>query len=463
MTASSSYSPHADQRSDDTIEISKLVLGPDIESGLAVGRTDGSLCIIQLGDEYMAKFKNVPKMKWVPASSQGDDINQFAEVDYSLEAAKLSTELVREESMSDDDSFKYLQGKGAMSKFDVVHQFGAHDGPVTSILFESPVTLYTAGGSKYEVKKWVRPKLKPKYREQSEFKCAKVLYNHSDSVTSLIEWYIPTIKKDVLISASFDGSFTMIDKESGKMVREAVIVQDEFGNPNPITCSDIDEREGVIIFGLLSGHVAVYILQDLVVAEGDSSDDATPVLYFSAHAKGNINGVSAIRCLTNGFYDDDSTSPSMYSTQVLTGGIDGVVKRWDLIGRRKHQQNPLDDVDSKNEPSINIKYWPLVESQRCKHGVHVLKGHESAITALEGDKTKFISASADGSARIWEPSSSSGECLYIMEGFTDVTSICARDNLFITDGMKGYVCVHDFDVVDRTGKRDGNDHVDLDF
>ena len=60
------------------IHICTLSMGPEGEYGIAVGRTNGSVCIIQLGGEYLGKFSSVAKLTLV---EQRKSSSSYAESD----------------------------------------------------------------------------------------------------------------------------------------------------------------------------------------------------------------------------------------------------------------------------------------------------------------------------------------------------------------------------------------------
>lgn len=99
-----------------------------------------------------------------------------------------------------------------------------------------------------------------------------------------------------------------------------------------------------------------------------------------------------------------------------------------------------------------MEHWPKLASQRLPKKAHIFEGHVGPITALEamgGRRPQFLSASKDGTIRAWN--TAKGKENYRMDGFTnDLSSLCvlgssdSDDDLLVTNGMKQYVCVHDF-------------------
>eukprot|EP00957_Ditylum_brightwellii_P009020 681771-Ditylum_brightwellii.AAC.1 len=91
-----------------------------------------------------------------------------------------------------------------------------------------------------------------------------------------------------------------------------------------------------------------------------------------------------------------------------------------------------------------------------KQCAHLFEGHCGSITSLACvDRTKVLSAGADGTVRIWDRSE--GKELYRMDGFTSkISSLCLEENRLITDGMEEYVCLHDFEVDEIEEGKDYN-------
>lgn len=196
------------------------------------------------------------------------------------------------------------------------------------------------------------------------------------------------------------------------------------------------------------GHIVCYAASELLhdASEGKSSTCPVPKCRFVAHdpslqknSDDSHHGVTAIRCGGNG-----QMSNSVTSTILLTGGADGIIKQYQMIKQKRPSK-----VD--NEPSTDwgLMHWPRLPTQRVKDCAHIFKGHYKAITSLlydGGESSKILSAGADGSVRVWDPSA--GSELYRMDGFKDLTCLCLDKEILVTNGMNEYVCVHDFDVAD---------------
>ena len=190
-----------------------------------------------------------------------------------------------------------------------------------------------------------------------------------------------------------------------------------------------------------------YVASELV---GDASEGIgcpVPKCRFLAHdplkqksQDGSMRGVTALSCGGPG-----RSSMSASSSILLTGGADGEIKQWEMIRQRSS--------NNETSPTWKLEHWPRLPTQRMKDRAHLFQGHsEGPITALVCDDGKILSAGADGTIRVWDPSK--GE-MYRMGGFEGVSSICLDREILVTNGMGEFVCIHDFDVTE--------DDVDADY
>ena len=107
----------------------------------------------------------------------------------------------------------------------------------------------------------------------------------------------------------------------------------------------------------------------------------------------------------------------------------------------------LPPSENGEEPTFQLEHWPRLPTQRMKRRAHLFQSHSGkAVNVLaQIDPSKFLSASADGTIRIWSPSE--GKELYRLDGFTgSISSLVLAKDTLITDGMENMVCLHDFSV-----------------
>ena len=130
------------------------------------------------------------------------------------------------------------------------------------------------------------------------------------------------------------------------------------------------------------------------------------------------------------------------ANSLVTGGMDGVVKQWDILSRTQADKTTLE-------------HWPRLSNQRMKQRAHLFQGHENKITALQYHPNAIVSAGVDGTVRAWNYKT--GKEFFVMDGFSDgINSLCLSEDALVTNGMNQFVCVHDFNI-------DGGDEVEDDI
>lgn len=446
---------------------------------LAVGRTDGTVYFISLGTQYLTNFEARPSVKAIYDSDDGKDgFDSSSEGGGSGLSFQVEMELVRQDqqqSLSNDvdryqsgDHDEFTEESNPMSgdgdiPFEILQQFRAHEPnePITALLYQSK-KLYTAGGSSGSIKAWsIIEDEDTDGNSHFHVQLALNLHGaHSGKVLALKTLSSSSgggRRNDLLLSVSDDGSIALWDNISGDLVYSCHAA-DEYGSPIEIKSADVDTSNDnhLIYLGLANGYVVGYVAAELIQHASVGGDICpTPNLQYLAHDcssssenfnNGEVNeydGVTAIVCNGRG-----TLSPS--SSSIITGGADGSLKQWEIIGRR------VTNTDTTYESSYwKLEQWPRLSTQRLKGKVHIFEGHFSPITSLQCVRTtennevktndRIFSAGLDGTIRIWD--ASSGKELYRMDGFTHgVSSLCLDSNTLVTNGMGEYVCVHDFDI-----------------
>jgi len=432
------------------IHISALSV-TDLDFGVAVGRTNGSVCIVRIGGEYMAKFSSVPKLTLVEQSKSSDG---FAESDVTIPTAKLTSELVRDKNVNEDFLLDSLSGKEnkprqenldeeitAPDPFEILLQFDAHDDRISVLLYDNMRKLFTCGDSDYLVKEWEIPRLAPAGRQvrrssvTETVNCLRTYKLHTDKIIDVKKVNSSYLEGDVLLTFSYDGSFALWNHETGDLIKQIKVLLSD--SPDPILSASIDEVEGLIFIGTKSGFVEGYVM-DEIIENAKNLSDITPKCRFKATSDG---AVSALHALSLDFGKGtrlrrNLSAKDIYTCGLLTGDSKGVVKRWEVMGRK-----------AGDGRFPRFEHWPRMETQRFKKHAHIFKGHSDEVTNVLGTPTNIISTSLDGSLKVWSPASGDS-ALYSMESFKDISSICCIGSLLITDGMKNYVCLHDFDSVE---------------
>ena len=208
-----------------------------------------------------------------------------------------------------------------------------------------------------------------------------------------------------IATVGLDGRLRLWNFGEGRSLADAAM-------PSPATC--VSCADGYLVCGLMDGRVVAH-------AEGLQW---RPVLQVSAHD-------CAVRSL---FFDRQD--------RLLTGGADGTIKYWNL--------NP--DVD-----------WE--EEDGGENGEEVmLRAHEGAVVAMQADDSKLVTASQDGSVRVWPLSAiRKGDVdgllpQFSIQGFSgSIRSVAFEGPLLVSDGTSDRLVIHDF------LSPDGEDEIVLGF
>jgi len=258
-------------RHDTPIQVSQIAfdetaLGPGFGTTaetVAVGRTDGTVYIIELGSEYLTKFHAVPKLtmggSWEDGNENrsGDDNGPSVRVEMEMIS---DTELNERNAMS--SGLEDLDLSASSTPFEIQCQFQAHgkDEPISALLFHDD-TLFTAAKKSGVIKVWkindadtnfIMVPVQNLDVHQDDVVVLKTLSSSSSADTSRGS---DVSDHNLLLSASLDGSFALWDMMSGDLVYRCELTDDD-GNPTSITAADVDTSgdEHIIYLSLSSGE-----------------------------------------------------------------------------------------------------------------------------------------------------------------------------------------------------------------
>lgn len=296
---------------DDTaaqIHISKVIVGAEADS-IVVGRTDGSVCVVEMGTEYCTRF--VSKLK--ATAGVNDTVSfesEMVRLDDQIDETIMRGAPKRERDLTETTEIP----------FEVSHQFMAHDQSAITALHttESETGNVVVTGSKNgQITIWNVP-------DDQDEKVTPVrnLEAHSDEVVA-IEAVSMTDDDEphLLLSVSIDGSLALWDIWTGDSIYQCEMMSDDGDQQLPILCAAANSKE--VFLGLANGEVVVYSIPDMVECASMGGTCPVPNGKFMAQA----GGVTAIQCAGEGTLAASSRSNTA-SSVLLTGGKDGVVKQW---------------------------------------------------------------------------------------------------------------------------------------
>ena len=272
---------------------------------LCVGRTDGSVFLIQIGTDYMTKFINAPEYKL----TDEDKLN----VQNKLKAH------VDQENQEVSDN-----------PFEVLYQFQAHDQPITQLLYhEESNLIVSAGGTNGEILMWSTIKSDTNAGETKITSIGSLSNVHTGKIVSL-----EMLSPNMMLSASVDGSFALWHLPTGDLIYSCRI--GPIDDAVSINCAHIasntdllpgKEEQVMIFFGLSTSHVIGYLVSDIVeLASEGGVQCPMPCCQFLAHSDSIEGGISAISCA--GKQSNAQNTNRKASIPLLTGSANGEVKQW---------------------------------------------------------------------------------------------------------------------------------------
>jgi WD40 repeat protein len=389
------------------VQVSSLCALGDAEEEqgtILVGRTDGSVCWLQLGSEYLVSFTNQLVAK---ESSNNDNTIQVME------------ELKREESTS------VPMSDTTTSNFEVLAQLQASSSVITDMVVIDSKYLFLSISGGEQLLQYTIDDDGPISTEGTKLEDL----HQSNYLVSL-----RNIQEKYLLSTSRNGKVVLWKvgtTSTAPIMKLSVPMEDD----DSILSCDVDDD--YIYFGSAQGVVFIYSLKQVVVRMdgGQQERDVEalePLKSFSAFPK---EGVSSICAAGEGIMGRGDSS----TVALITGSTGGEIKQWELIPRGEK----------------GVEYWPKLASQRLPGKAHVLKTNVGSSSSSSGDasvlalfKVQGVVLSANSNQlTIWDPKS--GRAFFDMQGmeFGEVAScVVLSDQLLVTNGMDQYVCVHDFSI-----------------
>ncbi len=335
------------------------------ERSVAVGRTDGSVFIVQLGSQYLTKFSEVPKIVLKNGEYEGN--GEMSEMMVQVEKEWINLDEAMKGLPDETMQLPTTPSSNNGQPFQILFQFQASPNgePINTLVFhdiddgyDSGKIVCTAVGDSGEILLWALPSSSSGISESKATLLATMTGVHSDKIVALKTMVLPFDdagygERHVLFSASRDGSFALWDlSKNGELIvsYKSVFVDDD----NNLTCADvsnptiwrdrsgfdgnnvIQKKKDVIFLGTSEGYVIGYIVEQLLQRE-TNGECPVPNIRFRAHAanSGKGNAITAITCGGDGTIPMSAaregagrSSQRMSSLILLTGGEDGSVKQW---------------------------------------------------------------------------------------------------------------------------------------
>jgi hypothetical protein len=316
---------------------------------VAVGRTDGSIFIIQLGDQYLTNFVAVHKLV--------DDYDGRGNNDVAGMAARVEKEWKNSDQVA--DSHEKISQK--QSPFEIKHQFLAseHGESIHKLVFMDSIErsdcdgiICAASGDSGDISMCQLQSSRTDSAEQ-QGQLSMLSGVHHNEIISLQPMVLhpnnnESDVQNVLFSACRDGTFALWNLDrNGELMFSFQCADVLAGDTGKLTCADVfnpsswdddfsDNNQvgnDVIFLGTSNGYVVGYRVLDLLASTNIQSSCHLPNLCYRAHRE----SVTAIKCGGDGTIvtsarlratDDKGQNQRPSSFILLTGGKDGSVKQW---------------------------------------------------------------------------------------------------------------------------------------
>jgi hypothetical protein len=327
---------HADRPS--PIQVSKVVADVNSQgTRIWVGRSNGDLALVKLGQEYLAHFHS--KISGIFTS---DDSNTDIDVDDdapSATAARFNSELVREAQQpfgqdnlpsAVSDPFQILAQCSPLNQASAISN-------ILSVPDEDFVFTTCVGSG--QIHQWHLSEDDIE-RKTPGLSAPVPLSNeiHSHGIVALKLIYYQD--SPLLFSVGADGSLAIWDVYKGDLIYHCNISVEHIGEVDEsngnydiglvtrgILCADVSDNQ--IFLGTATGYVLGYDVANFLKSAGSGGACPLPNGKFKAHDK----GVSAVACGGPGSLGRGSGSgvKGTSSAVLITGGANGLVKQWYVV------------------------------------------------------------------------------------------------------------------------------------
>lgn len=246
--------------------------------------------------------------------------------------------------------------------------------------------------------------------------------------------------------------------------------QEDYDGSDSVLSIDVDDE--YLYMGSRMGKVSIFSWSEITKEDDENIDTLTLVKSFLAFTSNNP-GVSTLLAAGPGTLGaTNSGSNNSYNNgnrpqtkSLIAADMSGGLKQWELIPAGKGR----------------LEYWPRLASQKLPGGKpHVYETRDYSLEASDEGQNSFspaitqllciqqvLLAATAHDLTVWD--SSTGKILYDMQGLDFVgggsngnasyqrpSLIAATESVLVTNGMENFVCVHDF-AMDRITSENAQD------
>lgn len=390
---------------DDEKTLVSYITGIDDSDVVLVGRTDGSICWLQLGDEYLATF-----------------VNQLVAREGENDSIQVTEGLKREDQQASSSQ--------APTPFQVLGQIhsATGKGSITEIVFSEPY-LFSVNAATNGLEFWEISEDGPVSQSST------VLATLPSPVISL---KIVTMgNQSFLVCICKDGQAMIWKVGESKIsfltVKNLLLDSLPSGGGGDAVLS-FDSDSQYLYLGTEKGIVLIFPISDILNTGSDQSD-LSPLKSFPPFVDGKA-GISAIAAAGKG----SMSTSQQHTVGLIIGGTNGKIKQYELIPRGEN----------------GLEYWPKMETQTIPGKKHLFNtntfesSNDGPVLAFH-ILPKLVLAATSSELTMWNPID--GEALFGMQGLDfSMTKpslvVHDSDSLLITNGMEHLVCLHDFSAED---------------
>lgn len=328
-----------------------------------VGRTDGSVFGVRLGDAYWTKLTT--------ATDSGEN-------DETASTVTGGPELERKMERIDDEDEEEFASQGDFGSendtskpFEIVTQIQAGEAAVSAMIAvededEERSYLFTAtiapGG---EIKQWTT---------DQDYQALSSKTLSSAHASSVIALKAVAQENDAYVLLSADRtSLAVWDVVTGELLGQVVVEVSSDDRDGSSTCNSpviqCVDTDGVHVYvGTVTGHIKAYAVKDILQSRtsvaGNWRASDCPVTALTCGGPGTLG----------------RGRPGSDTIVLYTGDAEGTVKQWEVFAAND-----------------KLQQWPKLATQRMPKKAHLFKGHEGSVTAILAiDAVKFVSAGSDG-------------------------------------------------------------------